>query len=61
MCAAGRFCGNGIPDWAVDDALEAMGQQPAHGDFPTPVCDPVGHSPGTLALDLGPSSPWTSI
>ena len=37
-----RFCGNGIPDWAVDDALHACGQRPPHGDFPVPEDDPSG-------------------
>lgn len=31
-----RFCGNGIPDWAVDIALDALGQHSSVGDFPTP-------------------------
>eukprot|EP00965_Chrysotila_dentata_P250261 6209352-Pleurochrysis_carterae.AAC.1 len=32
-----RYCGNGMPDWAVDDALKAMGQRPPIGNFPSPV------------------------
>lgn len=32
-----RFCGNGMPDWAVDDALEAWGMRPPYGDFPSPL------------------------
>ena len=31
------LAGNGMPDWAVDMALEAMGQQPLVGEFPAPV------------------------
>jgi len=32
-----RFCGNGMPDWAVDDALHASGMRPPYGDFPAPL------------------------
>jgi len=32
-----RFCGNGMPDWAVDDALHESGMRPPYGDFPAPL------------------------
>lgn len=32
-----RFCGNGAPDWVVDDALRSCGQVAPTGDFPLPV------------------------
>eukprot|EP00929_Paragymnodinium_shiwhaense_P050058 TRINITY_DN25236_c0_g1_i3.p1 TRINITY_DN25236_c0_g1~~TRINITY_DN25236_c0_g1_i3.p1 ORF type:complete len:861 (-),score=106.77 TRINITY_DN25236_c0_g1_i3:111-2693(-) len=34
-----RFCGNGIPDWAVDRVLRNAGQQAPLGDFPAPLYD----------------------
>ena len=46
-----RFCGNGMPDWAVDDALHASGMQPPYGDFPAPLLIPQTHFFGRAAHD----------
>jgi hypothetical protein len=50
-----RFCGNGMPDWAVDDALEAWGMRPPYGDFPSPLPFPQSHffGEGAEAADSG--------
>eukprot|EP00929_Paragymnodinium_shiwhaense_P046127 TRINITY_DN23495_c0_g1_i1.p1 TRINITY_DN23495_c0_g1~~TRINITY_DN23495_c0_g1_i1.p1 ORF type:complete len:832 (+),score=141.29 TRINITY_DN23495_c0_g1_i1:100-2595(+) len=34
-----RFCGNGMPDWAVDRALESAGYEGPFGNFPAPLYD----------------------